>query len=241
VGLTREQAVKRLVVALDSSDEGRVLELARALRGRAGIVKVGLEAFSVGGPRLVGTLHDLGMPVFLDLKLHDIPNTVEHAAANLARLGVRLFTVHASGGAAMLEAAVRGARAGTPQGTEPPKALAVTVLTSLDDAALEELGVPGGAAARVQAWAKLAAGAGCQGVVCSPQEAAALRAALGPRFILLTPGIRPAGGEIADQRRVATPLAAIRAGADLLVVGRPITATPDPAAAAEEILKQMCV
>jgi orotidine-5'-phosphate decarboxylase len=240
MGLTREQAVQTLVVALDASDRRRILDLARALEGRVGTVKVGLEAFSAAGPGLVDALHELGMPVFLDLKLHDIPNTVERAAANLARLGVRLFTVHASGGAAMLEAAVRGARAGTPSGSEPPKALAVTVLTSLDDAALEELGIPGGAAARVKGWAGLAARAGCQGVVCSAQEAAALRSALGADFILLTPGIRPAGGTVADQKRVATPLAAVRAGADLLVVGRPITAAPDPAAAAEAILRELC-
>lgn len=240
MGLTREQAVTRLVVALDASDGERILELVRVLHGRVGMVKVGLEAFSAVGPALIAALHALGMPVFLDLKLHDIPNTVERAAANLARLGVRLFTVHAAGGAAMLAAAVRGARVGTPAGKEPPKALAVTVLTSLDDAALDELGMPGGAAARVQAWARLAAGAGCQGVVCSPQETVALRTALGPDFILLTPGIRPADGQIADQKRVATPLAAIKAGADLLVVGRPITMAPDPAAAAEAILAEMC-
>jgi orotidine-5'-phosphate decarboxylase len=183
----------------------------------------------------------LGVPVFLDLKLHDIPNTVERAARNLARLGVALMTTHAGGGRAMLEAAVRGAAAGTPEGASRPLVLAVTVLTSLDDAALDELGVPGGAAARVVSWARLARAAGCDGVVCSPRETAALRGQLGPEFVLLTPGIRPAGGEVADQKRVATPRDAVAAGATYIVVGRPITAAADPAAAAESILAELIV
>jgi orotidine-5'-phosphate decarboxylase len=174
--------------------------------------------------------------VFLDLKLHDIPNTVERAARNAARLGVAMFTVHASGGEAMMRAAVAGAAIAA----RPPAVLAVTVLTSLDDAALVGLGIPGGAAGRVTAWAALAQRCGCTGVVCSPQEVAGLRSALGPNVLLVTPGVRPSGASAGDQRRVATPREAIAAGADLLVVGRPITAAPDPVAAAESIVAEMC-
>jgi orotidine-5'-phosphate decarboxylase len=200
-----------------------------------GVAKVGLEAFSAHGPALVGEVLAVGMPVFLDLKLHDIPNTVERAARNAARLGVAMLTVHASGGEAMLRAAVAGA-AGADR---PPAVLAVTVLTSLDDGALASLGIPGGAADRVAAWAVLAQRCGCAGVVCSPHEAAVLRSALGPEFLLVTPGVRPAGESSGDQRRVATPREAIDAGAHLLVVGRPITGAADPVVAAEAILAEM--
>jgi orotidine-5'-phosphate decarboxylase len=236
VALTRAQAVAHLAVALDTSERDEVVRLTRVLAGRAGTFKVGLEAFTAHGPDLVREVRDLGAPVFLDLKLHDIPNTVERAARNAARLGAAMFTVHASGGEAMLRAAVAGAA----DAERPPAVLAVTVLTSLDDAALEGLGIPGGAAGRVRAWAEMARRAGCAGVVCSPQEAAALRAALGAGFLLVTPGIRPAGAASADQRRVATPQAAVEAGADVLVVGRPITGAADPAAAAEAILAELC-
>ncbi len=239
MGLTREQAVARLVVALDASDEGAILGLARLLRGRVGMMKVGLEAFTTAGPSLVAALRDEGMPVFLDLKLHDIPNTVERAAANCARLGVSLLTVHAAGGPAMLEAAVAGARAGAGTGATP-RVLAVTVLTSLDDGTLAALGMPGGAGERVSSWAALAQSAGCDGVVCSPREAARLRRERGEGFVLLTPGIRPAGGAVGDQRRVAAPRDAVEAGSDYLVIGRPITAVPDPASAADAIVAEMC-
>jgi len=236
VALSRAEAIRRVAVALDSSEREEVLRLARALLGRVGVAKVGLEAFTAHGPALVAEVGELGMPVFLDLKLHDIPNTVERAARNAARLGVAMLTVHASGGEAMLRAAVAGAA----DVARPPAVLAVTVLTSLDDASLVSLGIPGGAAGRVAAWAALAQGCGCAGVVCSPREAAALRSSLGPAFLLVTPGVRPAGESSADQRRVATPREAIAAGADLLVVGRPITAAPDPVVAAELILAEMC-
>jgi len=235
VALTREEAVRRLAVALDASEREEVLRLAGALRGRVGVAKVGLEAFTAHGPALVAEVRELGLPVFLDLKLHDIPNTVERAASNAARLGVAMLTVHASGGEAMLRAAVAGAA----KAQRPPAVLAVTVLTSLDDGALAELGIPGGASGRVAAWAALAQRCGCAGVVCSPQEAAGLRSALGPGFLLVTPGVRPSGENRGDQRRVATPGEAIAAGADLLVVGRPITAAADPVAAAEAIVAEM--
>ena len=234
--MTRAEAVKRIAVALDTSDRGEIVRLAKALQGRVGTVKLGLEAFTTGGPDLVREVNDLGTPVFLDLKLHDIPNTVERAARNIARLGVAMLTVHASGGGAMLKAAVAGAAAAE----RPPGVLAVTVLTSLDDGTLADLGIPGGAAQRVSAWAVIARRAGCGGVVCSPQEAAALRGSIGSGFLLVTPGIRAAGEAAGDQRRVATPASAVAAGADILVIGRPITASPDPTAAADTILAELC-
>jgi orotidine-5'-phosphate decarboxylase len=234
--MTRAEAVKRIAVALDTSDRGEIVRLAKALQGRVGTVKLGLEAFTTGGPDLVREVNDLGTPVFLDLKLHDIPNTVERAARNIARLGVAMLTVHASGGGAMLKAAVAGAAAAE----RPPVVLAVTVLTSLDDGTLADLGIPGGAAQRVSAWAVIARRAGCGGVVCSPQEAAALRGSIGSGFLLVTPGIRAAGEAAGDQRRVATPASAVAAGADILVIGRPITASPDPTAAADTILAELC-
>ncbi len=236
MSLTHEEAVARLAVALDTSSRDEALRLTGLLAGRVGTVKVGLEAFTAHGPALVREVRGLGMPVFLDLKLHDIPNTVERAARNAAGLGVTMLTVHASGGEAMLRAAVAGAATAE----HPPIVLAVTVLTSLDDVDLADLGVPGGAAGRVRAWAELARRTGCGGVVCSPHETAALRAALGGGFLLVTPGVRPAGAAAADQRRVATPRDAVRAGADLLVVGRPITGAADPGAAADAILAELC-
>ena len=238
--MTRAEAVRRLVVALDTADRARATELARRLRDVVGMVKVGLEAFTAFGPEFVAQLVEEGTRVFLDLKLHDIPHTVERAAARCARLGVSIFNVHAAGGPEMLRAAVAGADAGTPAGRRRPEILAVTVLTSLDDESLQLLGVHGTAAEVVERWARLSQQAGCNGVVCSAQEAAALRGCLGEKFILLTPGIRPAGAAVVDQKRVVTPAAAIAAGATYLVVGRPITAAPEPARAAEAIIAEMC-
>ena len=235
--MTRAEAVRRLVVALDTPSRAQAVAWARSLAGRVGLVKVGLELFTAAGPALVEELNALGTRVFLDLKLHDIPNTVERAAANCARLGVDLITVHAGGGRAMLAAAAAGAAAGAVGAR--PRVLAVTVLTSLDDAALDELGIPGGAAARVTAWAALARAAGCDGVVCSPRELAELRRRLGAEIVLLAPGIRPAGTALGDQRRVATPAQAVADGADYIVVGRPITAAADPLAAAEAIVAEL--
>jgi len=240
VALTRAEAVARLVVALDTADRAQAVDLARRLHHVAGVMKVGLEAFTTFGPGFVGELIDGGARVFLDLKLHDIPNTVERAAASCARLGVSMLNVHAAGGPAMLRAALAGAEAGTPAGKRRPEVLAVTVLTSLEDATLALLGVQGSAQEVVVRWARLSQEAGCDGVVCSAREAAVLRATLGEEFILLTPGIRPAGGEVGDQRRVVTPAQAIAAGATYLVVGRPITAASDPVGAAEGILAEMC-
>ena len=238
--LSQAEATRRLAVALDVSSRASALEMVRLLAGHVGTIKVGLEAFTAHGPAFVEDVRSAGLPVFLDLKLHDIPNTVERAARNCARLGVRLLTVHAGGGDAMLRAARAGAEAGTGAGADRPLVIAVTVLTSLDEDSLAALDLPGGAAARALRWAVLARHSGCDGAVCSPHEAAALRAATAPDFVLVTPGIRPAGEASGDQKRVATPAAALAAGADLLVVGRPITGAADPAAAADAIVAELC-
>ncbi len=241
MAVTLAEARRRLIVALDLAARDEIVGLARTLADRVGAVKVGLEAFTGHGPALVAELRALGVPVFLDLKLHDIPNTVERAAAACARLGVAMFTVHAAGGSAMLAAAVAGAAAGTPAGSPVPTVLAVTVLTSLDEAALARLGMAGSVADRVAAWATLAREAGCGGIVCSAQEVGQLRTRLGRGLLLVTPGIRPAGAAVGDQSRVATPAAAMGNGADYLVVGRPITAAADPVAAADAIVAEIRV
>jgi orotidine-5'-phosphate decarboxylase len=227
----------RIFVALDTPDPERARALARALSGRVGGFKIGLEGFVANGPALVAEMRDAGHVVFLDLKLHDIPNTVEGAAAGAARLGISFLTVHALGGSAMIARAVQACGAHAPTGATPPVVLAVTILTSHDDASLARIGIVGPAAAAVPRLAALAREAGALGLVCSPLEVAAARQAH-PEGILVVPGIRPATpGPRApdDQARVATPGDAVRAGADRIVVGRPITEAADPVAAAEAI------
>jgi orotidine-5'-phosphate decarboxylase len=228
---------ERIFVALDTPDPARARALARMLAGRVGGFKIGLEAFVANGPALVTEFRDAGHVVFLDLKLHDIPNTVEGAAAAAARLGASFLTVHALGGPAMIARAVAACREHAVAGGEPPVVLAVTILTSHDDASLARIGIAGPAADAVPRLAALAADAGATGLVCSPLEVAAARR-VHPAGILVVPGIRPAtpGPRAADdQARVATPADAVRAGADRIVVGRPITESPDPVAAAEAI------
>lgn len=226
-----------LCVALDSSDYAWIRSAATALADHVGWVKVGLEAFSAHGPALVEELAGIGPRVFLDLKLHDIPATVRRAAANCAACGASMLTVHAAGGRRMLEAAVEGTRQGAKQ--SPPKIVAVTVLTSLDRAALSELKIDSTPADLVGAWAALAAESGLDGVVASAREAAALRREFGRDFLIVTPGIRPASSATDDQRRVVTPAEAIQAGADVLVVGRPITGADDLVEAAKKIVEEM--
>jgi orotidine-5'-phosphate decarboxylase len=218
----------QLAIALDTADLGRLRSLAKTLGPRVGFLKIGLEAFAAHGPRAIEIVA-AHAPVFLDLKLHDIPNTVAGAVRSLRDQGVALLTVHCSGGREMLEAA--RAAAGDALGL-----LGVTVLTSLDRTLLRELGVvrtPKNQAGRL---ASLAQAAGLRGIVCSPQEVAALRRLLPPPWLLVTPGIRPEGAPRDDQRRTATPSAALAAGADLLVIGRPVAAAPDPPAALDCIL-----
>lgn len=230
----------RIIVALDLPDRDSALEMARVLVGTVGWVKVGMTLFYAEGPSIVRELRALGFKVFVDLKLHDIPHQVEGACRTLTRAGADMITVHALGGGAIMEAAMRAtAEAARRFGALPPKVIAVTVLTSLDDAALEAMGIERAAAAEVLTLATLAREAGCDGVVCSPHEAAAMRDLLGPDALVVTPGVRPAGDAVGDQARTATPGEAIAAGASHLVIGRPITSAADPAAAARAIRKEI--
>jgi orotidine-5'-phosphate decarboxylase len=211
---------------------GEARALYTVLRPFIGVVKVGLSLFVEHGPRALEAFRGPGTRLFLDLKLHDIPNTVELAAARAAALGVAYLTVHASGGAAMLRAAVKGARAGVlDTGAAPPVVLAVTALTSLDDADVRALGFGASATEMASRLAEVAASSGVGGLVCSAREVRSLRARY-PTLVLCTPGIRPAGSDAMDQVRTETPEGAIGAGADLLVVGRPLHAALDPVAAA---------
>ncbi len=227
----------RLIVALDCATAEIGLRTTEKLRRRVGMFKIGSELFTAEGPSLARKLVSMGEGVFLDLKFHDIPNTVRGACREAARLGVRMMNVHACGGRKMMEAAVEGAREGG-RGARP-LVLAVTVLTSLETPELAELGIEGTAEEVVVRWARMAQAAGLDGVVASAREVAALRSACGPRFLIVTPGIRPASPAADDQQRTATPGAAIEAGADYLVVGRPITTAPDPASAADAIVQEI--
>ena len=231
----------RLIVALDVDTLAQAEALLDRLEGLAGHFKIGSQLFTAAGPRAVETVAKRGARVFLDLKYHDIPNTVAGAAREAARLGVSMFNVHASGGVAMMRAAAEAAAAAAKErGAARPLVLAVTVLTSLDRAALgRELGVASSVEGHVLHLAGLAREAGLDGCVASPNEIATLRRHLGSAWVIVTPGIRPAGSDPGDQSRVATPAAAARAGAHYLVVGRPITAASDPAAAARAILEEM--
>ncbi|MDJ0950790.1 MAG: orotidine-5'-phosphate decarboxylase [Alphaproteobacteria bacterium] len=221
-----------MFVALDMVDPAAAEAMAAQVRPHVAGVKLGLEFFAANGPAGVRRVAGAGLPLFLDLKLHDIPNTVAGAVRAVVPLEPSLLTVHAGGGPAMLRAA-RNAAADA--GTLRPKIVAVTVLTSLDDADLGAVGQTGPATDQVRRLAALAQESGLDGVVCAPQEVAILRGDCGPDFLLVVPGIRPGGSAAADQKRVMTPTEAIAAGADILVVGRPITAAADPAAAARDI------
>ncbi len=228
----------RLIVALDLPNAAAALVMAAKLRGAVGVFKVGLELFTSEGSGLVRQLTAAGDRVFLDLKLHDIPNTVKSAAREAAKLGAAFLDVHAAGGRKMMEAALEGVIAGSVDGLRP-KVLAVTILTSLSDEDLRETGFATGAEDMVVRLASLAQKAGMDGVVASPREAAAIRRECGPDFLIVTPGIRPAGADTQDQARAATPAGAIAAGANYLVVGRPITAATDPRQAAAAIAREI--
>ena len=226
----------RVIVALDFADPARALALAERLDPRACGVKVGKELFVSGGPEPVRALAARGFNVFLDLKFHDIPNTVAQACAAATRLGVWMMNVHAAGGRAMLRAAQEAVSAAASEArVSRPMLIAVTVLTSLDDDALRETGVDADARTQAVRLAGLARDCGLDGVVCSALEAASMRAAFGPEFALVTPGIRPAGAAVNDQARIVAPEEAIRSGASYLVIGRPITGASDPVAALDAI------
>jgi len=230
-----ELARQRLIVALDVPDSRSAMRLVAELEGTCSWFKVGLELFISTGPAVLEPIIARGHNVFLDLKLHDIPNTVAGAVRSAAGLGVRMLTVHAGGGPAML-AAAKSALVGI---ANPPELLAVTVLTSMDAEQLHAIGVERAPSEQVVSMARLGLESGIRGFVCSPQEVAAVRALTGPQGVLVIPGIRPAGAAIGDQKRIAGPAEALRMGASYLVVGRPITQAPNPGEAAAAILEEM--
>ncbi len=218
--------------ALDTTDLGKAMELAVAIKPWVGGIKLGLEFFNANGPQGIARLAEIGLPVFADLKMHDIPNTVAGGIRAVLPLGISIVNVHAGGGRAMMKAA---AEAAATAGPRRPKVIAVTVLTSMDVSDLNETGVHGAPADQVIRLATLARDAGMDGVVCSAHEIEPLRKALGPGFMLVVPGIRPAGADTGDQKRIMTPAEALKHGADWLVIGRPITGAADPASAARTI------
>ncbi|MBW3603395.1 MAG: orotidine-5'-phosphate decarboxylase [Actinobacteria bacterium] len=225
----RPRTAARIAVALDTADEGRLVDLAAALAGEADVLKVGLQAVTAFGPRAIRRVAEHA-PVFCDLKLHDIPNTVAGAAAAAAAAGASMLTVHAAGGAAMVAAAVAAAPA--------VDILAVTVLTSVDDVLLAELGMDG-ADVVAPRLARHAVTAGAAGIVCAGHEVSTVRNVVGNAALVVVPGIRPEGAAVQDQARVMTPRAAVDAGADLLVIGRPVTAADDPVAALRTVRTQL--
>ncbi|WP_123039888.1 orotidine-5'-phosphate decarboxylase [Cohnella candidum] len=241
-GLTQSQAAAKVMVALDKPDADAALRLASELQGAGCWMKVGMELFYAAGPAVVRELKSRGFRVFLDLKMHDIPNTVRGGARSIARLGVDLFNVHAAGGKAMMSAAMDGVREALEAGDagQTPIVIAVTQLTSTSETVLrDEIGIPSTVEEAVVRYARLAREAGLQGVVASPLEVGAVKRACGTDFVTVTPGIRPKGAEIGDQTRVTTPADAVAMGTDYLVIGRPITGASSPSQALETILKEM--
>ncbi|MGC9291174.1 MAG: orotidine-5'-phosphate decarboxylase [Acidobacteriaceae bacterium] len=234
-GDTPRPVSDRLIVALDFPSADAALALARQLQGTCRWMKVGLELYLSAGSRVIDDLREQGFSVFLDLKLHDIPNTVAGAVRAAARAGTSLLTVHAVGGPAMLRAAAEAAA----EAKDPPHLLAVTVLTSMDAAELSAIGIAHTPAEQVLRLAQMATASGISGLVCSPQEVGLLRHELGEGPLLVTPGIRPAGSAANDQKRMASPGAAMLAGASYLVVGRPITQADDPAQAARQFVDEI--
>jgi len=226
----------RIFVALDTTDVEAAKALAEKLRGLVGGVKLGKEFFTANGPQGVEAISALGMPVFLDLKFHDIPNTVASAIRAANPLGPKFVNVHAGGGAKMM---AKAAEAAADKGTDRSLVLGVTVLTSMGEDDLHGIGVEGAVLDQVVRLAKLAKDSGLDGVVCSAKEIAAIREACGPDFILMVPGIRPAWAATDDQKRIMTPKDAVEAGADCLVIGRPITKADDPVEAARKIAQEL--
>ncbi|TJY43347.1 orotidine-5'-phosphate decarboxylase [Cohnella pontilimi] len=240
--LSLRQAGAKVMVALDKPEAEAALRLADQLADTGCWMKVGMELFYAAGPSVVQELKTRGFKVFLDVKMHDIPNTVRGGARSIARLGADLFNVHAAGGLAMMNAAVEGAEEAVSEGVAErvPLVIAVTQLTSTTRETLnKEIGIPGSIEDTVVHYARLAREAGLSGVVASPLEVRAIKAACGADFLTVTPGIRPLGSEAGDQSRISTPRIAVEGGTDFLVIGRPITGAPDPREAFETILKEM--
>lgn len=247
-----EKARQKLILALDFPSLEPALEIAQSLSSLVGMFKINIQLYTASGPASVEKLNSLGGGVFLDLKFHDIPNTVQGAVRSAISLpGIRFLDVHALGGLEMMQVAAKARDQGQASGgssKSSPKLLAITILTSMDNGALRRVGVAGPASRRVVHLARLAKKAGMDGVVASPQEVRAIRRACGKEFLIVVPGIRPEVGAVTggkrkskadDQARIATPGEAIRAGADYLVVGRPITGAPDPEAAARAIVEEI--
>jgi orotidine-5'-phosphate decarboxylase len=227
-------------VALDTTESATAADLARRLTGLVGGFKLGLEYFIANGPAGMRVVSETGMPLFVDLKLHDIPNTVAAGMRGVVRLGAAITTIHASGGAAMIRAAADAAKDEAARlGCAPPALVAVTILTSLDQEGAEAVGFRGQVLEQVKRLAALAQESGADGIVCSPLEVDAVRAQCGPAFKLVIPGIRPTWSEAGDQKRFLTPAEARAKGADVLVIGRPITGAADPAEAATRIKAEL--
>ena len=233
-----QEARDRIIVAIDCGRE-EALELARALSGHARWLKVGMTLYYAEGPAIVREFRELGFKVFLDLKFHDIPHQVRGAARSAALAGADLLSVHGLGSGAMLAACREGAEEAAEQRGSRPKLVAITVLTSMNQNSLAEIGIDAPVAEEAARLASLAQANGIDGIVCSPQEAHDMRQLLGEGALIVTPGVRPAGAAIGDQSRVATPAAAISAGASHLVVGRPITSADDPVQAYEAIVSEL--
>jgi orotidine-5'-phosphate decarboxylase len=239
-GPDRSKIEDRLIVALDVPDRGAALRLVEQLSGLVGMFKIGSQLFTAEGPSLIREIIGFGERVFLDLKFHDIPNTVARAVEAAARMGVSIVNVHALGGGEMMRGAAQALRDWGILWIGRPAILGVTVLTSLDRESIDEIGIKYDVSAEVVRLSALAQESGLDGVIASPSEIRLVREYVAAEeFLILTPGVRPAGSEIEDQKRTATPAEAIRLGADLIVVGRPITANPQPRAAAERILEEM--
>ena len=240
MALTREQAKEKIIVALDVPTRAQALELVAKLYDDVGAFKIGMQLYNAEGPSIVHDIQKQGGKVFIDLKLHDIPNTVAEATKVLTGLQAFIMTLHASGGKKMLAAAAQSARENVPEGGRKPLVVAVTVLTSLSQQEFtDEIGIERPSAEQVVNWAKLAQAAGLDGVVASPQEIDVIRQACGKDFVIITPGIRPLWAAANDQSRIMTPKQAVEAGADYLVIGRPITAQPDQAEAAKRIVAEI--
>lgn len=233
--------MEKLILALDVETADEAAKLVNLLQGRVGAFKVGLQLFTANGPAVVKMVQEKGQRVFLDLKFHDIPNTVARAVTEACKIGVFMLNLHASGGSEMMKAAVKAAKNASPAGkASRPILLAVTVLTSLNESILgEELGIQRPLREHVAHLAWMTRESGLDGVVASPQEIREIRAACGENFLIVTPGVRPSWAATGDQKRIMTPREAIEAGADYIVVGRPILAAPDPAEAADRIIQEM--